>query len=293
MDANKYDAFLLAVDHGSLTAAAEYLGYTQSGITRIIKGLEDELGFPLFVRNKKGVSLTENGKTMVPIFREISRALQNVQQISADIRGSVRGSISIGSYNSIAATWLPFILKGFQTLYPGISISLHEGSNLTMARSLGERSVDCCFCAKLPSGAYDWIPLYEDELVAWVPADHPSVAAGVFNIEDLEKEPFIYTTPAQDNELDRLLHRFNLSPNVRFTTRNAFTTYNMVAAGLGISLDQRLESKKWTGNVVELPFSPPQFEELGIAVPSLSEVSPATKKFIEYVRTINIDELEL
>ncbi|MBQ7246962.1 MAG: LysR family transcriptional regulator [Lachnospiraceae bacterium] len=292
MDSNKYEAFLLAVDHGSLTAAAEYLGYTQSGITRIIKNLEEELGFPLFVRNKKGVTLTENGKTMVPIFREISRALQNVQQISADIRGTVRGNISIGSYNSIAASWIPQILKGFQSLYPGVSISLHEGGNLAMEKALNEKSVDCCFCARLANAACDWIPLCEDEVVAWLPADHPMAKKKAFPISELAKAPFIHTTPGQDTEIDRLLKKLNITPDVRFTTMNAFTTYNMVAAGLGISMDQRLRSHKWNGAVKELSFEPKQFEELGIAVPALSEASPATKKFIKYVRTINISELD-
>ena len=69
MDAVKCEAFLTAVDRGSFTAAAETLGYTQSGITRMINALESELGFPLFVRQKKGVVLTENGKTMLPAIR--------------------------------------------------------------------------------------------------------------------------------------------------------------------------------------------------------------------------------
>ncbi len=292
MDSNKYEAFLLAVDHGSLTAAAEYLGYTQSGITRIIKSLEDELGFPLFIRNKKGVTLTENGKTMVPIFREISHALQNVQQISADIRGTVRGTLSIGSYNSIAGSWMPFFLKGFRELYPGVSISLHEGGNMTMERFINEKSVDCCFCSRLTGAVYDWIPLYEDEVVAWLPANHPMAGKKSFPVKMIPDSPFIHTTPGQDTEIDRLLKKLDITPDVKFTTMNAFTTYNMVAAGLGISIDQRLRSQKWNADVVELPFAPRQYEELGIAVPSLSEASPATKKFIKYVQTININELE-
>ena len=104
--------------------------------------------------------------------------------------------------------------------------------------------------------------------------------------------PFIHTTPGQDTEIDRLLKKLDITPDVKFTTMNAFTTYNMVAAGLGISIDQRLRSQKWNADVVELPFAPRQYEELGIAVPSLSEASPATKKFIKYVQTININELE-
>lgn len=54
MEAVKCEAFLAAAELGSLTATAELLGYTQSGVTRMIGTLEEELGFPLFLRSKKG-----------------------------------------------------------------------------------------------------------------------------------------------------------------------------------------------------------------------------------------------
>ena len=58
----------------------------------------------------------------------------------------------------------------------------------------------------------------------------------------------------------------------------------MVAAGLGVSFHQRLISKKWHGRVFEVPFDPPQYISLGIAVPSLKEASPAARRFIAFAR---------
>ena len=80
MDTIKCELFLAAVDRGSLTAAGEAYGYTQSGVTRIINSLEKELGFPLFIRSKKGVVLTENGKAMLPALRDLVRANQLSEQ---------------------------------------------------------------------------------------------------------------------------------------------------------------------------------------------------------------------
>lgn len=76
MESLQCEAVLLAAEQGSLTAAAERLDYTQSGITRMISSLEEELGFPLFIRSRRGVRLTENGKEMLPLFRELRRAQQ-------------------------------------------------------------------------------------------------------------------------------------------------------------------------------------------------------------------------
>lgn len=101
-----------------------------------------------------------------------------------------------------------------------------------------------------------------------------------FPLMRLQNEPFIHTSPNHDTDQDRLLEQHDLHPQTCFTTRDGFTTYNMVEAGLGVSFNQRLISRKWSGTVAEVPFDPPQFVTLGISVPSLKEASPAAKKFI-------------
>ena len=285
MDSVKCEAFLTAVDHGSLTAAGELLGYTQPGITRMIHSLEEELGFPLLVRSSKGVVPTANGRTMIPLFREIVRTQKNVEEAGSEIRGILRGVLTVGSYYSVSAMLLPAVLKRFGHDYPNVRVKLREGGNQEMSQWLTEKSVDCCFAAKPSENtACDWIPLQEDELVAWLPHDHPRAADTAFPVAALDGEPFIITMPDQDTDIDRLLAKHGVKPDFRLSTADAFTTYCMVEAGLGVSFNQRLIFQKWKGSVVALPFDPPQYVTLGIAVPSLREASPATK-FIDYVRT--------
>ena len=111
----------------------------------MINALEEEVGFPLFIRTKKGVSPTENGKAMIPAFREIVRAHNHALEIGADIRGILSGALTIGSYYSVSAMWLPPILKRFRQLYPNVRIDMKEGGNREMTQWLNEMSVDCCF----------------------------------------------------------------------------------------------------------------------------------------------------
>ena len=100
---------------------------------------------------------------------------------------------------------------------------------------------------------------------------------------DVEKESFISTLPGEDTDIDRFFETNHVKPDVRFTTGNDYTAYCMVEAGLGMSLNNRLLSARWKGAVAEVPFDPPQYISLGIAVPSLKDVSPAARKFIELV----------
>ena len=287
MDISKCVAFLTAVDMGSLTSAAEILGYTQSGVTRMIRSLEEELGFSILVRSKKGVEMTANGKLMLPAIKEIVRAHRNAEELAAEINGMTSGSLTIGSYYSVSALWMPQILSRFREKYPNVKVNMHEGGNMEMTKWLNERSVDCCFCAE-PSVEADceWIPIIRDEMVAWLPPDHPRAKDKVFPVKDLEKEPFIITSPNHDTDQDRLLLEEKLKPDICFSTRDGFTTYNMVAAGLGISFNQRLISQKWNGAVVEIPFEPRKDVLLGIAIPSIKDASLATKKFIACVKEV-------
>ena len=97
MDHIKCEAYLTAMEKGSLTAAGKQLGYTQSGITRMVHSLEEELGFPLFTRTKKGVTPTANGVVMIPAFRKIVQAQKHALEISTDICGITNGALTIGS----------------------------------------------------------------------------------------------------------------------------------------------------------------------------------------------------
>lgn len=292
MDSIKCEAFLAAIDSGSLTAAGQILGYTQSGITRMIRSLEEELGFPLFIRTKKGVLPTANGKSMLPAFREIVRAHKCAVETGADIRGIVSGVLTIGSYYSVAAIWLPTIIKNFQQMFPNVRINMKEGGNRELSRWLNEKSVDCCFFAEPSTETIcDWIPIQYDELLVWLPKDHAKAQLQSFPIRDIEKEPFIITMPDRDTDIDRLLKSEQLKPDIHFSTADAYTTYCMVSAGLGISLNNRLITQNWYGNVATIPFEPPHFISLGIAVPSLNDASPAMKKFIDCAKsTLNNNE---
>lgn len=68
---DRYDIFLKVCETGNFSRAAEALNYTQSGISQMMAGLEEELGVQLFARIKKGVILTDNGKRLLPYVQEM------------------------------------------------------------------------------------------------------------------------------------------------------------------------------------------------------------------------------
>lgn len=159
-----------------------------------------------------------------------------------------------------------------------------EGTNQELAQWINEKAVDCCLAAK-PGGdvAYDWIPLKDDELVVWLPPDHPWTAEKEISVEWLNGAPFVIPLPDHDTDIDRFLAAKQVQPDIRFTTTDPYTAYCMVEEGLGISINNRLTTEKWTGRVELRPLAPAQSISLGLAVPDIQEMSPAASKFVAQV----------
>ena len=80
MDTKKIAAMLAAVEKGSLTAAAQELGYTQSGLTHLMNALESELGLNLLVRSKSGVHLSPVGQQLLPYMEALLDATGALEQ---------------------------------------------------------------------------------------------------------------------------------------------------------------------------------------------------------------------
>ncbi len=88
MENSRCRAFLECVDRGSVTAAADALGYTPSAVSQLISALEKELGLKLFNRSPKGVSLTTEGVAMVPVIRSYMVREREIYQTAAEQVGS-------------------------------------------------------------------------------------------------------------------------------------------------------------------------------------------------------------
>ena len=134
-------------------------------------------------------------------------------------------------------------------------------------------------------GDFDWIPLYADPMVAWLPPEHPLAGGRTFPLAAFATEPTIATYMHQDTDNARVFARAGITPNVRYTSVDSRATFAMVQAGLGVSLNNQLITRGWdTTGIVILPVDPPQYAEIGIAAPAPEELSPAAKRFLAFAR---------
>lgn len=287
MNLEKLKMLLTISDCKTLTRTAEETGYTQSGISNIIRSLEGELGFPLLHRLHKGVTLTEEALRLVPIIRELENGNEQLRQVVAEIRGLETGTVRVASVISVSLRWLPKIFKHFQTNYPRIAIELYEGGDQEVLRWVDEGRADLAFCCEQPHVEHDWLPLVEDELVAVLPEEHLMAKESAFPLSAFTRMPFIMMPGEYHQETRAIFEKFRIAPDVQFSATDDNTTIAMVEEGLGLSMLSRIILTANPHRRVRfLPLDPPCPRILGIALRPRHRRSPATEKFIAVSQAI-------
>lgn len=286
LDIKKCEVLIAIERTNNLTKAAQLLGYTQPGISNIVKSMEEELGFPLFYRAHQGVSLTREAQVLLPKIKAILAGIKSLDQTVADIKGIKVGNISIGSYSSTSIYYLSRWIEKFSKKYPGITFSIMEGGTSELEDALNSYKVDIAIISKQPNHNYNWIPLLEDPICAVLPPDfhYPNKT---FKLSDYNQMPFIYHEKGVDVDVDHVIdymNNNNISPMYKYCMSFDRTMMSMIEHHLGIGIIPELIVSYYHGDLKTLPLDPPFQRELGIA--SLPDVplSPVAKLFIDYCK---------
>jgi len=285
MSINKFKVLMKVVELGSLTKAAEVMGFTQSGVSHMINSLEEEFGFSLLIRNRSGAKLTTNGEEMLKTIREILKWNEHLEQQVAAIHGIELGTIHIGTFTSVGVHWLPGIIKDFQRDYPHIEIRLVEGDYLEIEEWIAEGKVDCGFLSLPTWETFEVIPLHQDPLLVLLPLDHPLSSEDSITLSQIENEPFIMPTKGSDYDVNRLLEKARTKPDIKYTLGDDYAIMAMVEKGLGISILPELVLRGQQRNIRLIELKEKSYRLLGIAISSMREVSPATQRFLNYVKS--------
>jgi len=280
----KYEAFVRAVELGSLSKASEELGYTQSGISHMMQSLEDEVGFPLMIRTSSGIFPNSEGEMLLPIIRQLLNTNESLEQSIAKIKGADTGHIRIASFSSMAIYWLPNIISAFQKDYPNVEIQIIEGGADRIDAMMDNHEADMCLYTGGENRPFDWLPLCRDELLALLPPGHPLTERDAVPIEAFQNEQFIMPLAGYDYEVHHVLDRLEHYPHIRFSACNDYAIISLVTAGLGVSILPELLLRNYQNDAVAMPLDPPQYRILGMGVPQLKSVSPVTRNFMRYVQ---------
>ena len=283
MDAKSCAIFIKAAEMGSITRAALALGYTQAGVSLVVRKIEDECGFPLLIREKNGVRLTDAGERMLPVMREIARWDERFRETAAEINGVNVGTVRVGCYSSIAYHWMPRVIRAFRRDYPKIAIDILEGSVDEIERWIEERRVDAGFLSARRGQKFHRVALAEDSVFVLLPPEHPLSAAEAFPLSELGSAPFIVTDDSDAYPVVKAYEeKYGPLPDMKVSSTGD-ATVSMVACGLGVSVLPALMLRGHSAGVVVKEISPPFFRTIIMGMRSPVELSPAARRFLNYV----------
>ena len=234
--------FLAIAEELNFTRAARRLHVAQSGISAAVRSLERELGAPLFERTSKRVALTDAGTALLPEARNTLAAARAARDAVDQVRGGLRGTLTIGTLTSVDILDLPGLFGRFHAEHPEVAIRLQAApsGSAGLAQALVAGTLDAAFLS-FPGPAPAGLTvrtLASVPMLALLPAGHPLAASAELDLADLAAEPFVDSPVGYGNRavVDHRMAAEGLNRHVSIEVADIRTAADFVRQGLGVAV---------------------------------------------------------
>ena len=279
-------ALLKVLELNSFSQAARAMGYTQSAVSQMIKSLEEELGVTLLLRSRTGVTLTREGEMLLPFIRDVAQAHRSLADQAAAVRGLEQGVVRIGSFASVSSSLLPRAIKRFREEHPAIRFELHQGLYQELEGWVREGVVDFSFTDLSRPTEFESRALFQDSLLAVIPADHPLSALEVIPTHIFAREPFILLDEGRGGAtLNGFLAAYP-ELDVQYRVADDYSILNMVENHLGVAVLPEMVVRSAPSGVAVRALDPPIRRSMGIIFRRQSGLGTAAQAFLEVLSSV-------
>ncbi|WP_349742410.1 CysB family HTH-type transcriptional regulator [Roseateles cavernae] len=227
----------------NLTDVAEALFTSQSGVSKHIKDLEDELGVALFVRHgKRLLGLTAPGKELAVIVERMLLDAKNIKRLAEQFADADVGQLSIATTHTQARYALPQVVARFKAAYPKVHLVLHQGSPAEIVALLesGEADIGIATEALGKNNAFVTFPFYDWHHAVVVPQGHAlaQLSGQDLTLEQIAEHPLItYHQGYTGRErIDATFAKAGLAPDLVMSALDADVIKTYVQVGLGVGI---------------------------------------------------------
>ncbi len=293
LNATRLRVFSEVVAHGSFSAAADALSYSQSAVSQAIATLEGEVGAALIERHRSGVRPTVAGAALAGHANGILARMESAEaEIEAIVAGH-GGRLRTASFPTAGATLMPQAIASFRAAHPGVEVTLAEGEPEQIAPRLREGEFDLVLLFefegvgdRLGSGMKRF-ELLDDPLPLALPRDHPLAKRKRLSLEDLSGESWVQTSSASPcaRHVVRSCHAAGFEPRVSFESDDYQTVQGLVAAGVGVALIPELALSTVRPDIVVRALHPQSpVRKVFVATPRAAAVTPAVATMLDVLR---------
>lgn len=225
----------------NLTDVANALYTSQSGVSKHIKDLEDELGVELFVRRgKRLLGLTEPGRELVGIVERILLDTQNIKKLGEQFANRDRGQLDVATTHTQARYALPPVVAKFRNAFPGVHLVLHQSSPAEIARMLAEGTADIGIATESLKDAAELasFPYYSWHHGVVVRAGHALEQVESLTLETLAEWPLITYSEGFTGrpKIDKAFAEAGIVPDIVLSALDADVIKAYVELGLGVGI---------------------------------------------------------
>ncbi len=225
----------------NLTDVANALFTSQSGVSKHIKDLEDELGIELFVRKgKRLLGLTEPGKELMDIVERMLLDAKNIKSLAEQFSQCDQGQLTVATTHTQARYALPQVVIKFKQLYPKVHLVLHQASPGEIASMLlgGEADIGIATEALGNMAGLVNFPFYHWHHAVLVPAGHPLANVQPLTLEAIADYPVVtyhqgFTGRAR---IDKTFIDAGLKPDIVMSALDADVIKTYVELNMGIGI---------------------------------------------------------
>jgi len=237
---------LALADNGfSVSRAAAFLHTTQPGASKMIKALEKEAGVAFFARSGNRLTgLTDAGNNAVEIARRVIRDTGTITSLAKNVQTEQTGTLRVGTTHIHACYSLVDVVRKFIAAYPGVELTLTQGSPTDILKWVMEGSIDIGVSTQPGNLPPDIVAFeaYPIERCLIVPRGHPLLKAKPLRIQDIARYPLIAYDQIFNSGwvVQHEFQRRGVTPRVVIRATDANVIKSYVAAGVGVAILQKM-----------------------------------------------------
>jgi DNA-binding transcriptional LysR family regulator len=273
------------VRHQHFTRAADELHVAQSALSHQMQGLERELGIELLHRTTRSVAPTEAGELVAARARGVLAELEALRAEIDELRGLLRGHVTVGAMLFGGALDIPAILGQFIGRYPGVELRLREGTAERMIGMLRQGDLDLTFALEVaPPEEMDREELSREELAVATSPDHPLAGAGPLPLAALDGQPLIAFQRGSTTRqiLDEAMAAAGVRPRISLEANDLALI--RVARGVGLAVLPRSTLERIGPPIAIRPLDPPLRMAVVLWWRRGRSLSPAARAFVDFAR---------
>lgn len=242
METRQLRYFLDVANCLNFTKAAQQNHIAQTAMSQNIISLENQLGYKLFERNNRNVSLTRMGEAFYREALEIVRTAERAEARMANIASGKTGTVRIGFQGEHESRFLPQVIREFRSLHPDVALELIQGISGQLEHMLAVGEVDIIFNIQYQETVYDAQELFIESqpLCVVLPSDHFLAREKKISRSLLSNEPMVFINPTcGENIYNYMIHESlesGFTPRIVGYASSIYALILMVACGIGVTV---------------------------------------------------------